>query len=102
MSIKRRSFMRGLMSVAGAATAQTAAGSPRALSQQTPRRAVRPTPPGACRFPDTLGRLSSVTPDIPEMSWRLEDGVRVIEIAAEPVRTKLLPGRVVDAWASNH
>ena len=35
------------------------------------------------------------------MPWRLEDGVKVFEIAAEHVRTEFIPGRIVDAWGFN-
>ncbi|MBI3491396.1 MAG: copper oxidase [Acidobacteria bacterium] len=35
------------------------------------------------------------------MPWRLEDGVKVFEIAAEHVRTEFVPGRIVDAWGFN-
>ncbi len=42
-----------------------------------------------------------MTPDVPDMPWRLEDGVKVFEIAVEHVRTEFVPGRIVDAWGFN-
>ncbi|MGH9369878.1 MAG: multicopper oxidase family protein [Thermoanaerobaculia bacterium] len=41
------------------------------------------------------------TPDLPRMPWRMENGVKVFHIVAEPVRLEFLPGRPVDAWGFN-
>ncbi|MGH9319164.1 MAG: multicopper oxidase family protein [Vicinamibacteria bacterium] len=78
----RRSFLRGLATVAGAATverAQAQSGDP---------------PLGSSVVP-------VVTPDVPDMPWRLETGVKVFEIRVEHVRTEFIPGRVVDGWGFN-
>jgi FtsP/CotA-like multicopper oxidase with cupredoxin domain len=42
-----------------------------------------------------------VTPDVPKMPWRMEDGVKVFNIAVGHVRTEFVPGRIVDAWGMN-
>jgi len=42
-----------------------------------------------------------LTPDVPDMPWRLEDGVKVFDIRPEHVRTEFIPGRIVDAWGFN-
>ena len=99
---KRRNFLRGLMSVAGVATASSAY----AQHEHAPapvKEAVRPQAPAAPVPPDKLGPgvVPVVTPDVPDMPWRLEDGVKVFEIAAEHVRTEFVPGRAVDAWGFN-
>jgi hypothetical protein len=47
------------------------------------------------------GVVQVVSPDVPQMPWRLEQGVKVFEIAAEHVRTEFIPGRVVDGWGFN-
>ena len=99
---KRRNFLRGLMSVAGAATASTAY----AQHEHAPaprKEAARTLLPAAPVPPDKLGPgvVPVVTPDVPDMPWRLEDGVKVFEIAAEHVRTEFVPGRTVDAWGFN-
>ena len=102
MDTKRRNFLRGLATIAGAATAQTA----RAQHEHPPaprEAASRVPPPAGPVPPDELGPgvVPVVTPDVPDMPWRLEDGVKVFEIAAEHVRTEFVPGRVVDAWGFN-
>jgi hypothetical protein len=42
-----------------------------------------------------------VTPDVPKMPWRMENGVKVFNLSVEHVRTEFIPGRVVDAWGFN-
>jgi hypothetical protein len=90
------------MSVAGVATAQAARGQQHV--QEPPRQTstVRPAPAVPVP-PDKLGPgvIPVVTPDLPDMPWRLENGVKVFEITVEPVRTEFLPGRTVDAWGFN-
>ena len=101
MNPSRRNFLRGLATVAGTATAATASAqhvhpAPTADTSTT----ARPAPPVP---PDKLGAgvVPVVSPDIPDMPWRLENGVKVFEIAAEHVSTEFLPGRIVDAWGFN-
>ena len=55
---------------------------------------VSPDRPGS-------GVVPVLTPDVPDMPWRLEVGVKVFNIAVEHVRTEFIPGRVVDAWGFN-
>ncbi|MGH9800433.1 MAG: multicopper oxidase domain-containing protein, partial [Blastocatellia bacterium] len=61
--------------------------------------------------PETLGAPAPFkpvyTPDIPKLPFKLEDGVKVFHLIAEPVRTEFLPAaswadaRTVDAWGYN-
>jgi FtsP/CotA-like multicopper oxidase with cupredoxin domain len=100
MNPARRSFLRGLATVAGAATATHAAG-----------QHVHPSPPAAPRRAAPGRRVPAhefgpgvvpvVSPDIPDMAWRLENGVKVFDIRVEHVRTELIPGRVMDGWGFN-
>ena len=101
MNSARRRFLRGLATVAGAATATSAAAQ---HVHQTPadsadrrERTLSAIPAGQLG----AGVVSVGTPDVPRMPWRLENGVKVFEIAAEHVRTEFLPGRMVDAWGFN-
>jgi FtsP/CotA-like multicopper oxidase with cupredoxin domain len=102
VDVKRRNFLQGLVSVAGVAGAGTASAhqGDEAGAQQS---AVHPAPPAAPVPPDQLGAgvVPVITPDVADMPWRLEDGVKVFAIAAEHVRSEFLPGRVVDAWGFN-
>ena len=110
MQSSRRLFLRGLASVAGAAGAATAASAqhenhavPAAPSQPAvPARTVRTNRDPIIAGPQVLpGVAEVVTPDVPKMPWRMENGVKVFDIAVEHVRTEFLPGRVVDAWGFN-
>ena len=109
MGSSRRSFLRGIASVAGVAGARTAYAqheghqTPSPESQAPPKEATRPEPPAKPVPPGQLGPgvVSVVTPDIPDMPWRLDNGVKVFDIKVEHVTTEFIPGRVVDAWGFN-
>jgi FtsP/CotA-like multicopper oxidase with cupredoxin domain len=100
MNPSRRNFLRGLATVAGTATA----------SRASAQHVHPPGAPGHRRDdpapPVPLGSLAPgvvpvVTPDVPRLPWRLENGIKVFEISAEHVRTQFIAGRVVDAWGFN-
>ena len=104
MQSSRRGFLRGLASVAGAASASTTVAAQHEGHQQPaappPRPSARPTGPLP---PDRLGPgvVPVVSPDVTDMPWRLENGVKVFNISVEHVRTEFIPGRIVDAWGFN-
>jgi manganese oxidase len=56
---------------------------------------------------ERTGFLPVVTPDLPKLPYKIEDGVKVFHLIAEPVRTEFLPAsswaaaRTVDAWGYN-
>jgi manganese oxidase len=107
MESSSRGFLRGLASVAGAAGAATTVSAQHEGHQQpatapAPRRQVAARPPA----PVPAGELGPgvvpvISPDVPNMPWRLENGVKVFNIAVEHVRTEFVPGRIVDAWGFN-
>ncbi len=107
MGWSRRSFLRGVAGVAGAAGA--ASGARPVQAQHEGHQAspvldgVRPAPAGAPIPPGQFGPriISVVTPDVPDMPWRFEDGAKVFDITVGHVRTEFIPGRVVDAWGFN-
>lgn len=41
------------------------------------------------------------TPDIEDLRYKLENGIKVFQLVAEPVRRELVPGRVMDVWGFN-
>src|ERR1700728_422933 len=48
------------------------------------------------------GRIVSVeTPDIPQLPWRMDGGVKEFHLIAEPVKQEIVPGRVVELWGYN-
>ena len=101
MQSSRRGFLRGLATVAGAATAQTTYGQQGQRAGIT--EATRPTPvaPPVRAGQYGVGVIPLVTPDLSDMPWRFEDGVKVFNISVDHVRTEFIPGRTVDAWGFN-
>lgn len=99
MNPNRRSFLAGLATFAGAATAS------RLAAQQH----VHPAPAAAGRMvaqPDppatgVAGVVPVVTPDVPHLQPTMDGQVKVFRLVAEPVKTEFLPGRKVDAWGFN-
>ena len=102
MQSSRRSFLWGLASAAGAASAQTASAQHVHPAPQPQKEREESTPPPAVP-PHQLGRgvVPVVSPDVPDMPWRLENGVKVFDIRVEHVRTELVPGRPIDGWGFN-
>jgi FtsP/CotA-like multicopper oxidase with cupredoxin domain len=102
MNSNRRGFLRGIAAIAGAATARRA-GAQHAHPQPTRASDVEPARPSPPRGAGSLapGIVPVVTPDVPRLPWRFENGIKVFEIAAERVSTEFLPGRTVDAWGFN-
>lgn len=41
------------------------------------------------------------TPDLPDLPFTLDNGVKVFHLVAEPVKQQLVPGRTVDLWGYN-
>ncbi|MDO8678631.1 MAG: copper oxidase [Acidobacteriota bacterium] len=103
MNSSRRSFLRGLTSAAGVATASTA------YARQHVHPEAPTTPAGpARRVPAAIpagslgaGVVPVLTPDVPDMPWRVQNGVKVFDIEVGLVRTEFIPGRIVDAWGFN-
>jgi len=103
MQSSRRLFLRGLASVAGAASAHTASAQHVHPPPQPQKEAVRREPVPPLVPPHQLGPgiVPVVSPDVPDMPWRLENGVKVFDIRVEHVRTELIPGRAMDGWGFN-
>lgn len=111
MQSSRRSFLRGLASIAGGAAGASTAVAAQHEGHAPPAPAApaapqtRPAPAGRARSiggPHVLpGIAEVVTPDVPKMPWHLEDGVKVFNVSVEHVRTEFIPGRIVDAWGFN-
>jgi len=45
--------------------------------------------------------LPVVTPDVPDLPFELDNGVKVFHLVAEPVKREIFPGRVIDLWGYN-
>jgi manganese oxidase len=98
----RRSFLRGLATLTGAATARAAYG--QHVHAPPPQKPARPPSTATAAVSVHAlgpGVVPVVTPDVPDMPWRMEGGVKVFDLTVEHVRTEFIPGRVVDAWGFN-
>jgi manganese oxidase len=84
----RRNFFRNIFSI-GAGVA--------AVARVTPAQQARPTeanqPPGAL--------VGAQTPDIKDLPFTLDNGVKVFNLVAEPVKQEIIPGRTIDLWGYN-
>jgi FtsP/CotA-like multicopper oxidase with cupredoxin domain len=102
MSLSRRTFLRGVIGAAGGSAAAQAGAQHVHEPSPPPRQAAAPTRQPVASIPGLPpGVVPVETPDVPRMPWRMEDGVKVFEIAAEHVRTEFIPGRIVDGWGFN-
>src|SRR6202047_5343904 len=45
--------------------------------------------------------VSVETPDVPQLPWRMDGGVKEFHLVAEPVKQEIFPGRIVDLWGYN-
>src|SRR5688572_10332935 len=60
------------------------------------------TPPKAQSQPTTSGRVPLVhTPDVPDLPFTLDNGVKVFHLVAEPVKREIFPGRALVLWGYN-
>jgi FtsP/CotA-like multicopper oxidase with cupredoxin domain len=41
------------------------------------------------------------TPDLPDLTWTIEDGVKVFHLVAEPVKQRIHPDKTLDLWGYN-
>jgi len=59
-----------------------------------PKKKVEP-PPGPEPY------LPMLTPDLPDLPFELDSGVKVFRLTAEPVKRKIAPFKTIDAWGYN-
>ena len=105
MSGNRRQFFRR------AVMGSLAAGATRLLAESAPpqhphvaqhARAITNAAAAPPREPSSAnGFLPVVTADLPHLPYTLDGGVKVFNLIAEPVRTEIVPGRVMNAWGYN-
>jgi len=102
MNDGRRTFIQGIAALsAGIIT------SAKALATQRQGQTM-PCMPGMSMpgCPDTStektgGNQSVVTPDLPDLAFEMENGVKVFHLVAEPVKQTIFPGKVVNLWGYN-
>ena len=88
----RRSFFRRVLGLgAGAA----------ALSQVSKGQHAHSTEPAATETPHSGAALPVLTPDISDLPFTMDGGVKVFHLIAEPVKQTIVPGRTFDLWGFN-
>jgi FtsP/CotA-like multicopper oxidase with cupredoxin domain len=95
MRLSRRNFLQALLGGASALPATAW------LTQADP--APWAAPPAVQHHTRPTGQSATpvVTPDVPDLSFTLDNGVKVFHLVAEPVQRELLPGRTVNLWGYN-
>ncbi len=51
--------------------------------------------------PDGAGLRVVVTPDLPDLAFEMDGGVKVFHLVAEPVRQEIYPGKILNLWGYN-
>ncbi len=57
--------------------------------------------PGAKTGDIAAGSVPVITPDIPDLPFTVDNGVKVFNLIAEPVKQLIVPGRMFDLWGFN-
>lgn len=47
------------------------------------------------------GFLPVITPDVPDLLFERDNGVKVFHLIAEPVKQEIIPGKIVNLWGYN-
>lgn len=102
MNKNRRNFLRQTMIMGGAGWASRQSLRGQHQHPQRPPAASKPKHehPEA-RAATTEDFLPVHTPDLPALSYEIDNGVKVFHLVAEPVKREFIPGRVVDLWGYN-
>jgi FtsP/CotA-like multicopper oxidase with cupredoxin domain len=104
MKASRRNFLQGgLMAATGWLSGKAFA----ATSQQEQMEHMHHPAKAAARAPAApagdlgAGVLPVETPDVPKLPWKIDGGVKVFHLVAEPVKHEFLPGQTFDLWGYN-
>jgi manganese oxidase len=107
----RRQFFRRAMlgSLAAGATRVLTESAPSEGAQAQHAQAARHAAasrgsarPAAARPSSSAGPiLPVIVPDVPRLPFTTDGAVKVFNLIAEPVRTEIVPGRVMNAWGYN-
>ena len=98
MDRRRRSFLqRAAVLGAGLFSARTVAAG---QQDQHAGHEQMPMPPGM-QMGEGSAPSAVITPDVPNLPFELDNGVKVFHLVAEPVKQEIFPGRVVDLWGYN-
>src|SRR5260370_180930 len=83
----RRSFFRGVLGIGTGAVALS--------------RDARAQQAIATQQPNSGSSVPVVTPDLADLPFAMDNGVKVFHLIAEPVKQVIIPGRTFDLWGFN-
>jgi hypothetical protein len=83
----RRSFFRSVLGIGAGAVA---------LSREARTQATVAT-----QQPHPSAAVPVVTPDVADLPFTMDGGVKVFHLIAEPVKQMIVPGRTLDLWGFN-
>ena len=91
----RRGFFKNVLRLgAGVAAASGFSAAQQVRTAEPPPQPRAGTAPGG-------GPLAVQTPDINDLPFTLDNGVKVFNLVAEPVKQVIIPGRTFDLWGFN-
>lgn len=101
MGIDRRNFLQSMaalfIGLRSSALAQSYA-----VRQDTDWGAAAPSPSDAEKREGRTARSVRIqTPDIPRLPYKVENGVKVFHLIAQPLKREFVPGKVFDVWGYN-
>ena len=112
MDRTRRNFLQGaallsagVIATRSAATAQEDSGKggmqmPKGMEMNHGRTSMPRESPHRMAA-DHAEFLPVVTPDISDLSFEIDNGVKIFHLVAEPVKQELIPGKTVNLWGYN-
>jgi len=105
MADNRRDFFRRALSGAGlmaAVQGPQAAGAAVAPGGRLKQGPIHPAAPmGGQKTGQAAAFLPVQTPDLPDLAFTLDNGVKVFQLVAEPVKRAIHPNKTLDLWGYN-
>ena len=95
----RRNFFRGMLGVGGGVAALSTAAAQHEQHQAGPE--VRTSKSKTRESGDAPPHVPVQTPDIPDLRFTVDAGVKVFNLIAEPVKQAIAPNKTIDVWGFN-
>src|SRR5260370_23384812 len=74
---------------------------PRLLAKQHPSHSAFPAKGDTGHSHSEKSPAVIQTPDVADLPFRLDNGVKEFHLIAEPVKQELMPGKTMDLWGFN-
>ena len=101
MGIDRRNFLQSMaVLLVGLKASALAQSYP--IQHDAGRGTAAPEPGGAKKKGGQASRFVPIqTPDVPNLPYKVENGVKVFRLVAEPMKREFIPGKLFDVWGYN-